>query len=40
MYSAEKFGWKVIECTKNGELRSIDEIAEQVLREVSLVLNA
>lgn len=39
-YSAEKFGWKVIECTKDGELRSIDEIAEQVLREVSLLLNA
>ena len=39
-YSAEKFDWKVIECTKDGELRSIDEIAEQVLREVSLLLNA
>ena len=25
---------------KEGELRSIDEIAEQVLREVSLLLNA
>ena len=40
MYSAKKFGWKVIECAENGELRPIDEIAEEVLREVSLLLNA
>lgn len=40
MYSAKKFGWKVIECTDGGELRSIDEIAEDVLREVSVILNA
>ena len=40
MYSAKKVGWKVIECTQNDELRSIDEIAEDVLSEVSLLLNA
>ncbi len=31
-YSAEKLGFCVIECTENGEMRKVEEIAEDVLQ--------
>jgi len=34
----EKLGWKKIECTKNGELKSIDEIHSLVWKEVESIL--
>ena len=36
--AAERFGWKRIACTKNGVMRSIDEIHENVYRAVKEVL--
>ena len=31
-YCAEKMGWKTVECTREGEMRSIEEIQEEVQR--------
>ena len=36
--AAERFGWTRISCTKNGGMRSIDEIHEDVYRAVKEVL--
>ena len=36
--AAERFGWKRIACTKDGKMRSIDEIHEDVYRAVKEVL--
>ena len=36
--AAERFGWTKIACTKNGVMRSIDEIHEDVYRAVKEVL--
>lgn len=38
MYVAKKEGWTIIDCTKNGELMSIDEIHEIVWEKVSALL--
>ena len=35
-FCAKKLGWKKISCVKNGTLRSIDEIFEDIKRELSL----
>ena len=34
MYAAEKSGWNVISCTENGEMRRVDDIAQDILRIV------
>ncbi len=33
-YSAEKYGWQVIECAKDGQMRSIEDIHEEIYRKV------
>lgn len=33
-YVANKYGWHTIECIKDGKLRSIDDIHEEIYREV------
>ena len=38
MYSAGKCNWKVIECADNGVMRSIEDIGDEILGEVSLLL--
>lgn len=38
MYSAEKYGWRVIECVKDGAMRSVDDIGNEVCSEVSALL--
>lgn len=30
LYAAEKLGWKVISCTKDGEMKSIEDIFEEI----------
>ena len=30
LYAADKLGWKVISCTKNGEMKSIEDIFEEI----------
>ncbi len=34
-YLSEKFGWSVIECTQNGELMTVDSIADRVWSIIS-----
>ena len=34
LYAAKKLGWKLISCTENGEMRSIDAIAEDILNTI------
>ncbi len=36
--SAEILGWKKIDCTRNGELRTIEDIGNEIFSEVSKVL--
>lgn len=31
MYSAKKFNWNIVECSKNGEPRSIDDIHSEII---------
>ena len=35
---AEKYGWKVISCIENGELKSIDKINNEILLEVEKII--
>ena len=30
LYAAKKLGWKVISCTKDGEMKSIEDIFEEI----------
>lgn len=30
-YCADRFGWKTIECTRNGEMRSIEDIQKEIV---------
>ena len=34
LYAADKLGWVKISCTRNGEMRSIEEIAEDILKVI------
>ena len=34
LYAAEKFDWKIINCNKNGNIRAIDEISEEIWENV------
>ena len=34
LYAAEKFGWKVIACNKGSEMRSIEEISDEIWGDV------
>ena len=36
--AAEYYGWKVIQCVKNGEMRSIEDIHEEIYRHVAACL--
>ena len=36
LYAAEKFGWKVIACNKGGEMRSIEDISEEIWNSVKV----
>ena len=36
--AAEYYGWKVIECVRNGEMRSIEDIHEEIYRHVAACL--
>jgi dTMP kinase len=38
LYVAKKYGWKVIDCTKDGKLRSIEEISELLWQAVEPLL--
>ena len=31
-FAAEKLGWKVVNCAKDGEARTIEDIAQEILR--------
>lgn len=33
-YVADKYGWNTIECIRNGKMRSIDDIHEEIYREI------
>ena len=35
-YVAKKFGWKIIDCTENGEIKSIEEIHNLILTSIGL----
>ena len=37
-YCAEKLGWKTVDCSANGGLRSVEEIGADVLQTASLLL--
>ena len=37
-YSAEYNGWKVVDCTRNGELRGIEDISQEILDIVLKVI--
>ena len=34
MYAAKKSGWNVISCTENGEMRTVDDIAKDIIKIV------
>lgn len=34
LYAAEKCGWKVISCAKDGSVRTIEDISEEITKEV------
>lgn len=34
LYAADKLGWVKISCTRNGEMRSIEDIAEDILKVI------
>lgn len=34
LYAADKLGWKRISCCKNGEMRSIEDISNDIIREI------
>ena len=36
--AAEYYGWKVIECVRNGEMRTIEDIHEEIYRHVATCL--
>ena len=36
LYAAEKFGWKVIACNKGSEMRSIEDISEEIWNSVKV----
>ena len=36
--AAEYYGWKVIECVRNGQMRSIEDIHEEIYRHVAACL--
>ena len=36
LYAAEKFGWKVIRCNNGSEMRSIEDISEEIWNTVSV----
>ena len=36
--AAEYYGWKVIECVRNGEMRTIEDIHEEIYRHVAACL--
>lgn len=38
LFNVEKFGWKTVNCAKNGKARTIDDIADEVLQLVKEVL--
>ena len=38
LYAAEKFGWKVIACNKGSEMRSIEDISEEIWNSVKVYL--
>jgi dTMP kinase len=38
LYAAEKCGWQVINCCKNGEIRTIEEIAADIEKAVDTIL--
>lgn len=38
LYIADKYGWKIVECIKDGELRSIDDINNEIYEIVHEVL--
>lgn len=37
-YCAEKCGWKIIECCENGEMRSIEDINNDIVAIINIVL--
>ncbi len=39
IYAAGKFAWKIIECVDNQSLRSIDDIGDEIFKQVSAILN-
>jgi dTMP kinase len=38
LYAAEKCGWQIINCCKNGEIRTIEEIAADIEKAVDTIL--
>jgi hypothetical protein len=34
LYAADRLGWKKISCTKDGEMRTIEDISAEILREI------
>ncbi len=40
LYVARKYGWKVVDCAPGGKLRSIEDIAEELWRDVLPLLPA
>ena len=38
LFTADYSGWQKIDCSKNGEARTIEDIADEVLRETLNVL--
>lgn len=38
LYIADKYGWKIVECIKDGELRSIDDINNEIYKIIHEVL--
>ena len=37
-YAAEKWGWKIIQCTENGEMLSIEEISDKIFKAVEEII--
>ena len=37
-YCSRKLGWRIVDCARDGQMRSVEEIGEEILRELRQVL--
>jgi dTMP kinase len=39
-YAAEKLNWHIINCTENSEMKSIEDISDELMKKITEVINA